>query len=97
MSAEYLRSVSVSVGFVRRLIEATEGAYTTILLADHGGHERTHGLSTDEDMTIPVLLRGDGIQPGELSAPVSILDIAPTVVRLLGCEPAREWEGKPLV
>ncbi len=97
MSEEYLRAVDENIRLVRRLIERTEGDYTTILLADHGGHERTHGLPTDEDMTIPVVIRGEGIRPGRIETPVSILDIAPTVVKLLDCEPAKEWEGKPLV
>lgn len=97
MSAEYMHSVDESVGFVRRLIESAGDEYVTILLADHGGHGRTHGTTLDEDMTIPVVVHGEGIQPREFGQPVSILDIAPTVVRLLDCEPAREWEGRPLV
>ncbi len=97
MSAEYLHAVDESIGMVRRLIEAAGDGYVTILVADHGGHGRTHGTTAAEDMTIPVIIRGEGIRPGELEGPVSILDIAPTVVRLLDCEPAEEWEGKPLV
>ena len=97
MSEEYLRSVDESIRLVRRLIEAAEDDYVTLLLADHGGHDRTHGLMTDEDMTIPVVIHGEGIRPGQIGMPVSILDIAPTVVKLLGCEPAKEWEGKLLV
>ena len=97
MSAEYLHAVDESMRLVESLIEATKGEYITIILADHGGHDRTHGASIDEDMTIPVILQGEGIPPGEIQRPVSILDIAPTVVRLLGCEPAKEWEGTPLV
>ena len=97
MSGEYLRAVSESIGMVRRLVEAAGNEYVTILLADHGGHGRTHGTTAEEDMAIPVIIRGEGIQPGACKAPVSILDIAPTVVRLLGCGPAKEWQGKPLV
>ena len=97
MSGEYLHAVSENINLARRLIEKTADEYITILLADHGGHGRTHGLATDEDMTIPVVIHGEGIRPGEIEAPVSILDIAPTVAKLLDCEPAKEWEGKPLV
>ena len=97
MSAEYLHAVDESMRLVERLIEATKDEYITIILADHGGHGRTHGVSVDEDMTIPVILHGEEISSGEIQRPVSILDIAPTVVRLLGCEPAKEWEGTPLV
>ena len=97
MSEAYLHSVAESIGMVQCLIERAADEYVTILLADHGGHDRTHGTLMDEDMTIPVVLHGAGIAPGALTAPVSILDIAPTVAHLLGCKPAREWEGKSLI
>ena len=97
MSAKYMRAVDGCISLVERLMEKTRDSYITILLSDHGGHDRNHGIMIDEDMTIPVILHGAGIRPGELAAPVSILDIAPTVVRLLDCEPAREWEGKAIL
>ncbi len=97
MSGEYLEAVDGSLRLVERLIQHTEREYVTILIADHGGHDRDHGILIDEDMTIPVVLRGEGIAPRRLDEPVSILDIAPTVVRLLGCEPAAEWEGRSLL
>ena len=97
MSAEYLHAVNESIRLVESLIEKTKDEYITILLADHGGHGRTHGKLIDEDMLIPVVIHGAGIQPGELGQPVSILDIAPTILRILGCEPAAEWEGKSLL
>ena len=97
MSDAYLRAVRESIGLVERLIECAKDEYVTILAADHGGHDRNHGALIDEDMLIPVVIHGDGIRPGAMEGPVSILDIAPTVVKLLGCEPAREWEGQSLV
>lgn len=97
MSDAYMHAVRESVGLVERLIEQTGEAYVTILMADHGGHDRNHGEPIDEDMTIPVILHGGGIRPGELEGEASILDIAPTVAGLLGCEPAEEWAGRPLV
>ena len=97
MSGAYMQAVNESIGLVWRVIKRTEGEYFTILVADHGGHDRSHGDLIDEDMLIPVLLHGEGIRPGELQMPVSILDIAPTVASLLDCEPAAEWEGRPLV
>ncbi|MBR7188450.1 MAG: alkaline phosphatase family protein [Clostridia bacterium] len=97
MSREYLEAVDGSLRLVERLIRGTERDYVTILTADHGGHDRDHGLPIDEDMAIPVILRGEGIAPRTLDAPVSILDIAPTILRLLDCEPAMEWEGHSLL
>ena len=92
MTPEYLRSIDCSFDCIREMIEATPD-YTTIILADHGGHDRTHGTEMPEDMTIPVILHGSDIAPGVISRPVSIKDIAPTVTKLLGCEADPEWEG----
>ena len=38
-----------------------------IITADHGGHGPTHGSSKPEDMTIPWIASGPGIQAGELT------------------------------
>ncbi len=97
MSDEYIRAVNSSIDLVRGLIEATKDDYITIITADHGGHGRNHGERIDEDMLIPLLLLGGDILPGKLEKPISILDIAPTVIRLLDCDPANEWEGKSLI
>ncbi len=65
--------------------------------ADHGGHERTHGTTLPEDMTIPFVMAGKGIKQGyELTTPVSLLNTAPTVTHLLGIKPYTDWEGTPL-
>jgi len=46
-------------------------------------------------MTIPWLVAGLGIRAGHtIEAPVSLLDTAPTLARLIGVEPHREWEGR---
>ncbi len=97
MSEEYIQAVNGSISLARDLIEATKEDYITILTADHGGHGRNHGELIDEDMLIPLFILGEGIKPGKIEEPVSILDIAPTVVRLLDCEPAEEWEGRSLI
>src|SRR3712207_7396850 len=36
----------------------------TLVLSDHGGHERTHGTDMDEDMLIPWVLHGPGVRSG---------------------------------
>ena len=62
---------------------------------DHGGHERTHGTEAPEDMTIPWMLAGPGIRAGHtLQGPVSLLDTAPTLARLLGLSAHPHWEGR---
>ncbi|HEX9440267.1 MAG TPA: hypothetical protein VF909_11315, partial [Roseiflexaceae bacterium] len=66
-----------------------------VLHSDHGGHDRNHGTELPEDMTIPWLAAGPGIRQGyAIDAPVSLLDTAPTIARLLGIAPHHEWEGR---
>ena len=55
-----------------------------------------HGEDVPEDMTIPVVFCGKPFRQGEISG-VNIMDIAPTIAKLLGTNPAKEWEGKPLL
>jgi phosphopentomutase len=71
--------------------------YAVIITADHGGHGRTHGTDLPEDMTIPMLLLGNGIDTSINLSDASIKDVAPTIVKLLGIEPDEEWEGISLV
>lgn len=69
--------------------------YTLIVLADHGGHDDTHGTELPEDMTIPLLLHGPGVRAGlRLSGSYSLLDIAPTLAHLLDIPAAPEWQGQ---
>jgi len=69
----------------------------TIIVADHGGHDRTHGTLEDADMLIPVIIYGKDITPGVIKEEISIMDIAPTVTKLLECDNAPEWEGKSIL
>ena len=48
-------------------------------------------------MTTPLLLLGNGIDTSRKLSDVSILDVAPTITKLLGIEPDEDWEGKSLV
>lgn len=70
---------------------------TIILTADHGGHEKTHGLDIDDDMLIPWIAAGAGIKRGvTLTSPVSTCDSAATALELLGIAIPTEWDGKPV-
>ena len=44
-------------------------------------------------MTIPVFFRGKNFEPGSEIEGLNIMDIAPTILKLHGCEIPREWEG----
>lgn len=97
MGPEFMESVKFCWDSIERVLEALGDEYTVIITADHGGHARTHGTTMPEDMTIPLMVLGKDIQPGEAFEAATILDIAPTVAKLLDVDPNPEWEGKSLL
>ncbi len=67
-----------------------------IVTADHGGHDTTHGSSLPEDMTIPWIATGAGIQPVQLTTQVQTVDTAATAAFALGLPIPPEWDGVPV-
>ena len=67
-----------------------------IITADHGGHDTTHGSSMPEDMTIPWIASGPGIQPKQLTTTVHTMDTAATAAFVLGLDIPAEWDGVPV-
>ena len=97
MSDEYLRRISIAVDNIRRVIETCGDEYTVIITADHGGHDRTHGTDLPEDTTIPMFYIGKAFEAGKQFSGGSILDIAPTVAKLMGVPTADEWDGTRVI
>ena len=93
MSDEYKRRISIAIGNAARVIEKFGDEYSVIIMADHGGHERRHGTELPEDMTIPFFFYGKDFEGGKTVEGVSLLDIAPTIAKIMGIEPEAEWEG----
>ena len=94
MSNEYMRAVKEVCHMIDEVIASLDDEYTVFLTADHGGHERMHGDDVPEDMTIPFFACGKPFAQGKEIENVSIKDIAPTIVKLLGADCAKEWEGR---
>jgi arylsulfatase A-like enzyme len=92
MSGFYGRAVRKADAAVARLIAAADRAYgannyTVILTADHGGHGRTHGTKRVEDVTIPWIAWGKGVNPGtNIADKVRTMDTAGTALWLLGVD-----------
>lgn len=97
MTPAYLGYIDAAIENVKRVYEAVGDEYTIIVTADHGGHDRSHGTDSPEDMTIPQFFIGKDFEPGRKLDNMSILDIAPTVAAVMGVAAAPEWEGKSLV
>ena len=97
MSDEYLRRISIAIDNVKRMIEGFGDEYSVIVMADHGGHDRSHGTAMPEDMTIPLFFYGKDFTPGENIENASLLEIAPTIAAIMGITPDPEWEGRSLI
>ena len=104
----YVREIAIcdrALGaFIARL--EREGLWDrTVLLvgADHGeafGEHDTefHGLTLYEEMVrVPLLVRAPGVAPRSVSDPVSMMDVAPTVLDLYGIDTPGAFEGASLV
>lgn len=97
MSDEYMRSVRCSWKSIEKVVNELNEDYTVIVTADHGGHDRTHGTALDCDMTIPMFFKGKDFEEGKVIDGANIMDIAPTVAKILGVHADEEWEGKSLI
>jgi arylsulfatase A-like enzyme len=103
MTPAYGRAVLAADRAVERLVRAADTAYgasnyTLIVTADHGGHGKDHGSSDPRDVTIPWIVWGRGVKPGNLAAtPIRTMDTAATVLWLLGVNEPSDWAGEPIV
>jgi predicted AlkP superfamily pyrophosphatase or phosphodiesterase len=95
MSDEYLTQVHQVDREAGLVLNALPSDAHVLIHSDHGGHERTHGADSADDMTIPWIIAGPRIRRSiELDTRVSLLDTAPTLIHLLDLKPHREWEGQ---
>ena len=102
MSWLYARAVRRADMALNRIVAAADrsygrGEYTLIVTADHGGHDRTHGTTAPEDVTIPWIAFGEGVRDGtKLPVGIRTVDTAATALWLLGLVPTTEWTGVPV-
>lgn len=73
------------------------GDSVIILSADHGGHDKTHGSTSLEDMHIPWIVWGKGVKKDfTITKRVSTCDTTATALWLLGVPLPEEVDGKPV-
>ena len=81
------------------LLETT----VVVVTADHGEAFREHdtlfhsiGLH-EEVLHVPLLIHVPDVKPAQVDVPVSLIDLAPTLLELAGAEPLRDVQGASLV
>ena len=63
---------------------------------EHGNFEHGHSVY-DEVLRVPLIVRGPGFRAGRVDAPVSLADIAPSIVSLSGASAENDaFDGMPL-
>ncbi|MCB9762496.1 MAG: sulfatase [Alphaproteobacteria bacterium] len=86
-----------------RLLSRLDEDDVVVLFSDHGEEFWEHGRAEhghelyDELLRVPLVVQAPGLPAGRVAAPVSLLDLAPTVLELLGVEPAAPPDGRSLV
>ncbi|MCD4684874.1 MAG: alkaline phosphatase family protein [Anaerolineae bacterium] len=102
MSPHYLTAIERMDRALGCVVDTLEQAhllahFTCLVLADHGGHDHTHGSAAFEDTTIPWLLSGKHVKRShEIQTPVRIIDTAATIAHLLGLTVPAVWDGQPV-
>jgi choline-sulfatase len=91
------------VGDVLRALDETGLREDTIVLftADHGELLGERGLwykmaFFEQSARVPLIAAGPGIEPRRIAEPVSLLDLAPTLLDLCGTAPAVGLDGRSL-
>ena len=102
-SPQYAKAVELADHLIGDVLKGLEDAgirQNTILLvtADHGGKGKGHGGATMEEIEIPWITSGPGINSGKEVAPsVNTYDTAATVAHIFGLKTPSCWIGKPVL
>lgn len=105
---KYEREVEFVDGWLGKLLDALDrlgltGRTAVVVFADHGeafGEHKFyfHGQALyQEVLHVPLLLRVPGIQPRRIVERVGLIDIAPTLIDLIGQPVPEEMQGQSLL
>jgi tetratricopeptide (TPR) repeat protein len=93
---EAVRQADQAVGGIRQVVAGMPGRTTLFLTADHAGDGRRHGGDSAQSWIVPFGCQGPAIARGAIQGSVTLLDVAPTVLAVLGLPPLPGAEGKPV-
>ncbi len=96
----YDGEIAAADALVGRMIEALESRRLTdstivVVTSDHGEEFGEHGRKYhgkqlyEESVRVPLVIHVPGLAPRRLQAPVSVIDVAPTIAHLTGLPPGR--------
>ncbi|MEZ4239251.1 MAG: sulfatase [Myxococcota bacterium] len=88
---------------VQRILDALDDNDILLLYADHGeefwdhgGYEHGHSLF-NELVHVPLVIRAPGVRAERIEEPVQLIDLAPTVLDLVGAPIPEGTQGRSLV
>jgi len=99
----YDNNIRYATDQIQRLVSKLDDNDVLMIFADHGEEFWDHGgfehghTTYDELLRVPVIIRAPGVRAGRIDAPVSLLDLAPTVLDLVEVDPATALDGESLV
>lgn len=102
----YLAAITHTDAMIGQVLDALENSVHAdntdiIIWSDHGFHlgEKFHWRKRtywQQTVQVPLIIRAPGIPAGTVSAPVSLLDLAPTVLDLANVPADTQFEGMSL-
>ena len=98
-SQAYLRAAADADGHIGKLLAmlADESSAYVLVTSDHGGTPRGHGKNSLDEIQIPWILTGPGVEPGPVAGQVNTFDTAATLAWIFGLKPLSCAIGRPVV
>lgn len=102
MTQDYLKSIAKADSLVGNVLAAIQKAgikesTMVMIVADHGGINKGHGGTTDNEINIPVVYYGKGVKKGyKIQQPVYQYDVAATVAFIFNLEVPYSWTSRPV-
>lgn len=101
--ARYDQNIAHTDHELERLLDSLRDDAVVVFFSDHGEEFWDHGSVEhghslfDELLRVPLVIRAPGLQPGRMHAPVSLMDLTPTLLDLLGLPGHDELQGVSLL
>jgi len=98
-----LRFIDRQVAKILKALKANGSLESTLIVisGDHGtprhSLEKMPGNLFDESVHVPVIFYNPGLEPRVVAEPCGLIDIAPTILDLLGKEPRPEFQGRSVL